>query len=139
MTFREKYFSYSINSLNFIFFLALLLEILGNMCIVTACLSVYDVINFQINFIFLIKPFFHVTKKPGQNFEYLKFNESRYKQCGVTSSGFEIAIRRSNFSFRGSLWAKTFLLLEFFSSGKPRIFCLHFKLDNSLLSYSRKC
>ena len=45
------------------FMLTLLLEILGNMCIVTICYPVCDVINFEINHSFLIKRFFHINKK----------------------------------------------------------------------------
>ena len=62
---------------------------------------------------------------------------------------FELAFRgpRIDFVFLRvtlsiSLWnsrIKTFLLLEFLSSGKPRSFCLHFKLDDSLISYPLKC
>ena len=38
--------------------LLLLREILDNMCIATACEPCGDVINFEINLLFLIKPFF---------------------------------------------------------------------------------
>ena len=34
--------------------------------------------------------------------------------------------------------SKLLLLLEFLSSVKPQSFCLHFKLDKSLISYSKK-
>ena len=54
---------YSINWPNFIVWLPLLCEILGNMCIVVACEPDCDVINFEINLIFLIKPFFLHGKK----------------------------------------------------------------------------
>ena len=37
--------------------LSLILEIFDNMCIATLCFPVYDVINFEINLSFLIKPF----------------------------------------------------------------------------------
>ena len=43
---------------NFNVWLLLLLEILGNMCIVILCCPDCDVINFEINLIFLIKTFF---------------------------------------------------------------------------------
>ena len=49
---------YSINWPNFIVWLPLLLEILGNMCIAIVYYPGCDVMNFEINFIFLIKPFF---------------------------------------------------------------------------------
>ena len=41
----------------------LLLEILGNMCIAIVFLPSLDVTDFEINLIFLIKPFFYITKK----------------------------------------------------------------------------
>ena len=40
--------------------------------------------------------------------------------------------------FLWNSWIKTFLLLEFLSSGKSQSFCLHFKLDKWLISYSKK-
>ena len=54
---------YSINWPNFIAWLPLLLEILGNMCVAIVCLRRCDVINFKIKLIFLIKPFLYMTKK----------------------------------------------------------------------------
>ena len=51
---------------------ALLLEILGKMCIVIICSPISDVINIEINHSFLIKTFFYITKKSGQKFTYLK-------------------------------------------------------------------
>ena len=41
----------------------LLLEILGNMCIVIVCIPEYDVITFQINLIFLIQVVFQLDQK----------------------------------------------------------------------------
>ena len=52
--------------------LPLLLEILHNICITTACFPGCDPENFEINVIFLIKPFFYMTKKSRQNFKYLE-------------------------------------------------------------------
>ena len=49
---------YSINSPSFIVWLPLLREILGNMCIVIVCLPGCDAMKFEVNLIFLIKPFF---------------------------------------------------------------------------------
>ena len=49
---------YSIDGPNFIFWLPLLLEILDNICIIIICCPVCDVINFEINLSFPIKPFF---------------------------------------------------------------------------------
>ena len=67
------------------------------------------------------------------------------------NTGFELAIRELQFvdglclfviTLSNSLQnsqIKTFLLLAFLSPGKPQSFCLHFNLDNSLISYSKKC
>ena len=70
---------YSINWSNFIAWFPLLLEILVNVRIAIVCFPSYDVINFGINRIFLIKPFFYLTKKSKsrQNFKYLE-NESGF-------------------------------------------------------------
>ena len=54
----------SINWPNFIGWLLLLLEILGNMCITIVCFTGCDVMDFEINFIFLIQPFFLHDQKP---------------------------------------------------------------------------
>ena len=47
----------SINWPNFIPWLPLLLRILGNICIAIVCYPGYDVMDFEINLIFLIEPF----------------------------------------------------------------------------------
>ena len=60
---------YYINWPNFIVRLSLLLEILGNTCILIISFSDCNVINFEINLIFLIKPFFYLTKKVRQKFK----------------------------------------------------------------------
>ena len=63
---------YSINWPNFILWLPVLLEILDNMCIATVFFKGRDVINFQINRIFLIKLFYYyLTKKSRQKLTYL--------------------------------------------------------------------
>ena len=49
---------YSINCPNFIVLLLFLCEILGNMCIAIVCKPSCDVMNFEFNLMFLIKPFF---------------------------------------------------------------------------------
>ena len=49
---------YSINKPNFIAWFPLLLEILGNMCIAIVCEPGCDVMNFDINLIFLIESLF---------------------------------------------------------------------------------
>ena len=66
MIFEEKYFLCHILLTTFHCLVASLLEILGNMCIVIIDFPVCDVINFEINYDFLIKPFLYVTKKCGQ-------------------------------------------------------------------------
>ena len=53
----------SINWLHFIVWSPLLLETLGNVCIVVTCYLGFDVINIVINLSFLIKPFYHMTQK----------------------------------------------------------------------------
>ena len=53
---------------NFIVLFPFSLEILGNTSIVIICFPVYDVISFEINFVFLIKPFFYIAKKSEQKF-----------------------------------------------------------------------
>ena len=58
----------SINWSNFIVWLSLLKEILSNMLIVIVFYSGCEVINFKINFMFLIKPFFlHGEKVKKKN------------------------------------------------------------------------
>ena len=48
------------------------------MCIAIVCVPGCDVRNFEINLIFLIKPFLYMTKKSTQKFEYLE-NEKSYQ------------------------------------------------------------
>ena len=67
---------YSINWPNFIVWLPLIFEILGNICIAIVCFLDCDVINSEINLIFLIKPFFHLTRKSWQKFKYLENEKS---------------------------------------------------------------
>ena len=67
---------YSINLPNFIAWLPLLLEVLGNMCIAIVCEPGCDVINFKLNPIFQIKPFLYITKKPRQKLKYLENEKS---------------------------------------------------------------
>ena len=66
----------SINWPNFIVWLSLLAEILGNMCITIACYPGCDVIKFEIKIIFLIKPFCYMTKKSRQKLNYLESEKS---------------------------------------------------------------
>ena len=48
------------------------------MCIATACFLGCDVINFEINPISLIRPFFYITKMSRQKFKYLQNEKSFY-------------------------------------------------------------
>ena len=54
----------------------LLLEILGNMFIALVWFPGCDIINFEINLIFLIKLFFYMSKNSRQKFKYLKNDKS---------------------------------------------------------------
>ena len=71
---------YSIKWPNFIAQFSLRLEIL---CIENAFFSGCDVINFEVNLLILIKPFFYLTKKSRQKFKYLE-NEKSFKD-GIKS------------------------------------------------------
>ena len=49
---------------------------LGKVCIAIFCYPGCEIMNFEINLIFLIKPFFSMTKKLRQKFKYLKNKKS---------------------------------------------------------------
>ena len=49
---------YFINWPNFIVWLPFIIEILDNMCIAIVCKPDCDVMNFEVNLIFLVEPFF---------------------------------------------------------------------------------
>ena len=74
MIFQEKMFLvyHSINWPNFIDWLPLLLEIFSNMCITVVSWPGYDVIKFKINLMFLIKPFWYMTKRSRQKLKYVE-------------------------------------------------------------------
>ena len=63
---------YSITWPKSLVWLTLLYEILGNIGIAIVYFPGCDVINFEINLIFLIKPFFYMTKKSRQKFNKLR-------------------------------------------------------------------
>ena len=63
---------YSIDWQNFIIWLALLLEILSNTYITIVCYLDCDVIKFETNLIFLIKPFCYMTKKSRKKINILR-------------------------------------------------------------------
>ena len=56
-------------------------------CIAIVCFLVCDVINFDIIVIFLIKPFFFMTKKSRQKFKHLENEKSflRYNEKPFSS------------------------------------------------------
>ena len=67
---------YSTNWPNFIAWLPLLFEILDNMCIAVVCYPGCDAMDFEINFIFLIEPFYLPDQKVMTN-----LNISRTKRA----------------------------------------------------------
>ena len=67
---------YSINWPHAILWLPLIPEISNNVCMVILCYPGCDVINFEVNLIFLIKPFFYISKKLRQKFRYLENEKS---------------------------------------------------------------
>ena len=58
------------------YLIPLLLEILGNMCIVIICSPIYAVIKFEINLSFLIEPFPILSESHNKNIKYLKNEKS---------------------------------------------------------------
>ena len=69
----NKFFMlHSINRPNFILWLPLLLEILGNMFIVIISFLVHDAMNLVMNLSSLIKLFSHMTKKVRTKSKYFK-------------------------------------------------------------------
>ena len=78
MTFQEKCFScYYILLTDQISLSCCLVKLLGNMCIAIVYFPRCDVINYEINVIFSIRPFFYIIKKSRQKFKYLE-NEKSY-------------------------------------------------------------
>ena len=72
---------YAITWPNFIVWLLLLLEILDFMLIAIVSFPGCDVINFEMNFIFLTKPFFPTwIKKSKQKFKYLQNERSLWNK-----------------------------------------------------------
>ena len=68
---------YFINWPNFILWLPLFHEILGNMCIAVIFFPGCDVRNFESTLIFVIQPFFFMTKKSRKKFKYQE-NENSF-------------------------------------------------------------
>ena len=73
--FWRKMFLCYINWPNFIVWVPFLCEILGNMC-VTVYLPGCGIINFEINFLFLIKPLFLYDQKVMIKFKYFEKGKS---------------------------------------------------------------
>ena len=67
---------HSINWANFTASLALILKVLDKICIVIVCFRVCDVINLEINLIFLMKRFFYMNEKSKQKLRYLENEKS---------------------------------------------------------------
>ena len=51
------------------------------MCITTVCFPGCDVINFEINLIFLIEPLFYMIKNSRQKFKYLEHKGEKVKKA----------------------------------------------------------
>ena len=67
---------HSINWPNFIVWLLLPRQILGNMFIAIICYAGYDVTKVEINFIFLIKPLCYMTNRSRQKLKYVENEKS---------------------------------------------------------------
>ena len=64
------------------------------MCIIIVFFLACDVIIFEINFIFLIKPFFYMTEKSRKKLEYLENKKSfqgEIKAFFIIFKGFSVA------------------------------------------------
>ena len=70
--------------------LPLVLEILGDMCIVIICCPDCNVINFGINLNFLIRPFFFITKKSRQKCKEI-FSDAIVKLTPINLSNLQLA------------------------------------------------
>ena len=84
---------FSINWPDFCAWLALLLEILSNMCIAIVYFPGCDDINFEINRTFLIKPFFYMTKKSDKILKILRAKRA----FQVKSKAFFIILKGPDF------------------------------------------
>ena len=101
---------YSINWPNFIVWLFLLFEILGNMCIAIVCKPGCDAMSFEVNLIFLIKPFFLHDKKvmikiliSSEQKELLKWNKIHFPsflKSFQSSKWYSYYYRRWEFDFK---------------------------------------
>ena len=60
----------------FHYLIAVHIEILGNLCIVIVCFTGCDIKNFEVNFFFLVKLLFCMTKHLRQKLKYLEKKKS---------------------------------------------------------------
>ena len=117
--------------------------------------SIFNVSASSSLFVILLLLYFNVMNSLW-NFFLEKIGLLFFQNCSIPCSncivpGFELAIHQLQFAdqiclfadhfkqFLRNLGIKFFLLLELLSLGKPQSFCLHFKLNKSLISYSKKC
>ena len=91
---------HSINWPNFIFWLPLLFKVLGNMCVAIVCFPGCDVINFEINLIFLIKLL-------RQKFKYLENEKNFY---GEIKKHFSSFLKAFSFQKLSQTWEYAFKL-----------------------------
>ena len=82
------------------------LEILGNMSIAIICFPGCAVINFEINLIFLIKPFFCMTKKSKKSLNILIMKRAFKVNKNHTSSILKSCLTW-DFVFKTLLWRHT--------------------------------
>ena len=73
--------------------------LLGNMCIAIICKSGCDVMNFEVNFIFLIKLFSYMTKKTWQKRKYLENEKSFLDEIKTNFHHFWRALNEANNNF----------------------------------------
>ena len=90
---------------NFIVWLPLLLETLGNTCIEIVCSPGCDVTTFEISLIFLINPFCYRTKKSRQKFKYFENGKSYW---GKIKSNFHHFRRDFNCQKLSQTWECAF-------------------------------
>ena len=94
---------YSINWPNLIFWLLPFLYILGNLFVEIICFPAFDVINFKINFSFLIKPFIYIIS-----------NIQIHKNSNIlrTKRAFIVKQKAFSISFKGSSITRNYLRPE---------------------------
>ena len=83
----------------------------------------FDVINFESNFIFLIKAVFSMTKNSRQKLKYLENKKSFYDEMKGIFHNFQLA---SICQKLPRTWEFTFKILSFLKHYKA--FCIHFDI-----------